>query len=114
MSRYQPPFVITASILNNVVEIGELLGLWAAQSGRVSPLLRKEKDTRRCLLPCSEETTLPDVMRLVIKTGGVGMKPKKGRRQGSGDVLFAQRRKCALFAFPGNQQEHGFGGEDIA
>ncbi|ADO46830.1 Fic family protein [[Enterobacter] lignolyticus] len=46
MSRYQPPFAITSSILNNVVEIGELLGHWAAQSGRTSPLLRKENRIR--------------------------------------------------------------------
>ncbi|MDP9770644.1 UNVERIFIED_ORG: hypothetical protein J2S99_004050 [Atlantibacter hermannii] len=41
MSRYVPPFTITAAILNQVVEIAELLGHWAAQSGRSSPLLRK-------------------------------------------------------------------------
>lgn len=46
MSRYQPPFTITPSILNQVVEIGELLGHWAAQSGRASPLLRKENRIR--------------------------------------------------------------------
>lgn len=46
MSRYQPPFTITSSVLNQVVEIGELLGLWAAHSGRTSPLLRKENRIR--------------------------------------------------------------------
>lgn len=46
MSRYQPPFTITPSILNQVIEIGELLGLWAAHSGRTSPLLRKENRIR--------------------------------------------------------------------
>ncbi|ELE9014604.1 Fic family protein [Enterobacter cloacae] len=46
MSRYQPPFTITPSILNQVVEIGELLGHWAAHSGRNSPLLRKENRIR--------------------------------------------------------------------
>lgn len=46
MSRYQPPFTITPTILNQVVEIGELLGHWAAQSGRASPLLRKENRIR--------------------------------------------------------------------
>ncbi|HAV2160256.1 Fic family protein [Enterobacter cloacae] len=46
MSRYQPPFTITPSILNQVVEIGELLGHWAAHSGRTSPLLRKENRIR--------------------------------------------------------------------
>jgi Fic family protein len=46
MSRYQPPFSITPSILNQVVEIGELLGHWAAHSGRTSPLLRKENRIR--------------------------------------------------------------------
>lgn len=34
MSRYVPPFTITPQILNQVVEIGELLGHWAAQTGR--------------------------------------------------------------------------------
>ena len=33
-------------MLNQVVEIGELLGLWAAHSGRTSPLLRKENRIR--------------------------------------------------------------------
>ena len=46
MSRYQPPFTITPSILNQVIEIGELLGHWAAHSGRTSPLLRKENRIR--------------------------------------------------------------------
>lgn len=46
MSRYQPPFTITPFILNQVVEIGELLGHWAAHSGRTSPLLRKENRIR--------------------------------------------------------------------
>ena len=46
MSRYVPPFTITAGILNQVVEIGELLGHWAAQSGRSSPLLRKNNRIR--------------------------------------------------------------------
>ncbi|NUU68020.1 Fic family protein [Enterobacteriaceae bacterium BIT-l23] len=46
MSRYQPPLTITPSVLNLVVEIGELLGFWAAQAGRASPLLRKENRIR--------------------------------------------------------------------
>lgn len=46
MSRYQPPFTITADILNMVVETGELLGHWTAQSERTSPLLRKENRIR--------------------------------------------------------------------
>lgn len=46
MSRYQPPFSITPAILNRVVEVGELLGHWLAQTGRVSPLLRKENRIR--------------------------------------------------------------------
>lgn len=46
MSRYQPPFTITPFILNQVVEIGELLGHWAVHSGRTSPLLRKENRIR--------------------------------------------------------------------
>jgi len=46
MSRYQPPFSITPAILNLVVEIGELLGHWSAQTGRQSPLLRKENRIR--------------------------------------------------------------------
>lgn len=46
MSRYQPPFTITSAILNLVVETGELLGHWAAYTGRSSPLLRKENRIR--------------------------------------------------------------------
>jgi len=46
MSRYVPPFTITPQILNQVVEIGELLGHWAAQTGRASPLLRKKNRIR--------------------------------------------------------------------
>lgn len=46
MSHYQPPFSITPGILNLVVEIGELLGHWSAQTGRQSPLLRKENRIR--------------------------------------------------------------------
>ena len=46
MSIYQPPFVITPLILNQVIEIGELMGNWAAMAGRASPLLRKENRIR--------------------------------------------------------------------
>lgn len=46
VSRYQPPFTITSAILNLVVETGELLGHWAAYTGRASPLLRKENRIR--------------------------------------------------------------------
>ncbi|MBB1202567.1 Fic family protein [Enterobacteriaceae bacterium 89] len=46
MSRYQPPFSITPAILNLVIEVGELLGHWAATSGYSSPLLRKENRIR--------------------------------------------------------------------
>lgn len=46
MSCYQPPFSITPAILNLIVEVGELLGHWSAQTGRVSPLLRKDNRIR--------------------------------------------------------------------
>ena len=46
MSTYQPPFVITPLILNQVIEVGELMGHWAAMAGRTSPLLRKENRIR--------------------------------------------------------------------
>lgn len=46
MSRYQPPFSITPTVLNFVVEIGELLGHWSAKRGQTSPLLRKENRIR--------------------------------------------------------------------
>ena len=46
MSTYQPPFVITPLILNQVIEIGELMGNWAAMVGWASPLLRKENRIR--------------------------------------------------------------------
>lgn len=46
MSTYQPPFVVTPLILNQVIEIGELMAHWAAMAGRASPLLRKENRIR--------------------------------------------------------------------
>lgn len=46
MSAYQPPFVVTPLMLNQVVEIGELMGHWAAMAGWASPLLRKENRIR--------------------------------------------------------------------
>lgn len=46
MSRYQPPFSITPTVLNLVVEIGELLGHWSAKRGQTSQLLRKENRIR--------------------------------------------------------------------
>jgi len=46
MAGYQPPFTITTEILNRVVEVGELLGHWAARAGHASPLLRKENRIR--------------------------------------------------------------------
>ena len=46
MGGYQPPFVVTPLILNQVIEIGELMGHWAAMAGRTSPLLRKENRIR--------------------------------------------------------------------
>jgi len=46
MAGYQPPFSITPLILNQVITVGELLGRWAAQAERASPLLRKENRIR--------------------------------------------------------------------
>ncbi|WP_025121963.1 MULTISPECIES: Fic family protein [unclassified Serratia (in: enterobacteria)] len=46
MAGYQPPYTITSAILNRVIEVGELLGHWAAQAGQSSPLLRKENRIR--------------------------------------------------------------------
>ncbi|MDC9590297.1 Fic family protein [Xenorhabdus sp. XENO-10] len=46
MAAYQPPYRITPSILNRVIEIGELLGRWSVQSETISPLLRKENRIR--------------------------------------------------------------------
>ncbi|EPL1117311.1 Fic family protein [Citrobacter freundii] len=46
MSTYQPPFTVTPLILNQVIEIGELMGHWAVMAGRASPLLRKENRIR--------------------------------------------------------------------
>lgn len=46
MAGYQPPFSITPSIINRVVEIGELLGRWAAHAEQASPMLRKENRIR--------------------------------------------------------------------
>ncbi|CQQ87497.1 Fis family transcriptional regulator [Yersinia enterocolitica] len=46
MAGYQPPYTITPTILNQVVEVGELLGRWATQAEQSSPLLRKENRIR--------------------------------------------------------------------
>lgn len=46
MAGYQPPYTITPNIVNQVVEVGELLGRWAAQAEQFSPLLRKENRIR--------------------------------------------------------------------
>lgn len=46
MTGYQPPFSITPTIINRVVEIGELLGRWAAHAEQASPMLRKENRIR--------------------------------------------------------------------
>lgn len=46
MAGYQPPYSITPAILNRVVEVGELLGRWAAHAEQSSVLLRKENRIR--------------------------------------------------------------------
>jgi len=46
MAGYQPPYTITPAILNQVIEVGELLGRWATQAEHASPLLRKENRIR--------------------------------------------------------------------
>ena len=43
---YQPPFKITAAILNAVAEISELLGRWSAGYGVISSQLRRENRIR--------------------------------------------------------------------
>lgn len=46
MAGYQPPFSITPAIINRVIEVGELLGRWAAHAEQTSPMLRKENRIR--------------------------------------------------------------------
>ncbi|MBS0055781.1 Fic family protein [Yersinia sp. Marseille-Q3913] len=46
MAGYQPPYTITPNMLNQVVEVGELLGRWATQAEQSSPLLRRENRIR--------------------------------------------------------------------
>ncbi len=46
MAGYQPPYSITPHILNRVVDVGELLGRWAAHTEQSSVLLRKENRIR--------------------------------------------------------------------
>ena len=46
MAGYQPPYSITPAILHRVVEVGELLGRWAAHAEQSSVLLRKENRIR--------------------------------------------------------------------
>ncbi|WP_416776721.1 Fic family protein [Xenorhabdus budapestensis] len=46
MAAYQPLYSITPTILNRVIQIGELLGCWSSQSKNTSPLLRKENQIR--------------------------------------------------------------------
>ncbi len=43
MAGYQPPYSITPTILNQVVEVGELLGRWATQAEQSSPLCCAKK-----------------------------------------------------------------------
>jgi len=46
MSRYQPPYTITPTILNRVAEISELLGQWSAQQGELPPHLKRKNRIR--------------------------------------------------------------------
>lgn len=46
MAGYQPPYSITPQILNLIVDVGELLGRWAAHAEQSSVLLRKENRIR--------------------------------------------------------------------
>lgn len=46
MAGYQPPYSITPQILNRVVDVGELLGHWAAHAEQSSVLFRKENRIR--------------------------------------------------------------------
>ncbi len=47
MNRYQPPYSITANILNAVAEISELLGRWSVSNqGELSPQLRRKNRIR--------------------------------------------------------------------
>ena len=46
MAGYQPPYSITPQILSRVVDVGELLGRWAAHAEHSSVLLRKENRIR--------------------------------------------------------------------
>jgi Fic family protein len=41
MTRYQPPFTITPTILRLAEEIGESLGHWSVSAGKLSPKLRR-------------------------------------------------------------------------
>lgn len=46
MPQYQPPFQLSITIMHLLVEVGELMGRWAAQAEQTSPTLRKENRIR--------------------------------------------------------------------
>ncbi len=46
MPAYHPPYRITSTILNQVAEVSERIGHWAALAERTSPILRKENRIR--------------------------------------------------------------------
>ena len=88
MSRYQPPFTITPSILNQVVEIGELLGHWAAHSGRNSPLLRKENRIRTIQASLAiEHNSLTTGQVTAIMEGKRVLAPEKGIQEVRNAIL---------------------------
>lgn len=78
MSRYRLPFSITPAILNLVVEVGELLGHRAAQTGCASPLLRKEN--RQASLGVTPRTAERYLNALQQKAKLQRVAPRKGGR----------------------------------
>lgn len=77
MSCYQPLFSITPTVLDLVVEIGELLRHWSAKHGQTSPLLHKEDrirtiqaslTIRHSSLSIKQVTALPEGKRILVPT----------------------------------------------
>lgn len=60
MPQYQPPFQLSITIMHLLVEVGELMGRWAAQAEQTSPTLHKENRIRTIQASLAIEHNKPD------------------------------------------------------
>lgn len=102
MAGYQPPYSITSAILNQVVEVGELMGRWAARAEHASPLLRKENRIRTIQASLAiEHNSLSTEQVTAIMDGKRVLAPAK-------DI---QEVRNAIVAY---EQFHGWQSHDLA